>query len=304
MFNHRSLTSKLILFSLAIALVVVGLGFSAPKSALAATCTQYHTVQRGETLYRIGLRYGVSWVVLAQINGLTNPNLIFAGQKLCVATGGVTPPPAQPAPKTIPTFRIVSVVKDQTVTIETANFPADDTFDVLMGAYSTKGINGIKVATTYSGKGGSFTATYTIPAALHGSYRIAIRLQNNTGSGYYAYNWFYNDTAAGGGLLPTQPGYQGYPTFTIVSVVRDQTVTIRTNNLPPNDSFEVLMGAMGTRGINGIKVATTASGSGGTLTLTYTIPAALKGSYQIAIRLHSPTSGYYCYNWFYNNTTP
>jgi hypothetical protein len=64
----------------------------------------------------------------------------------------------------------------------------------------------------------------------------------------------------------------------------------------------VTMGAMGTRGINGIKVKTTDSGKGGTKTLTYDIPSSLRGSYQIAIRMQSPTSGYFAYNWFYNNT--
>ena len=214
---------------------------------------------------------------------------------------------------TIPTFSIVSVVSDKTVTIKTFNFPADDTFKVLMGAMGTRGVNGIKVATTDSGDGGTFQKTYTIPATLQGSFQIAIRLQSTTGSGYFAYNWFYNNTTGAAtatpGPTPTpgpsptpRPGYTGFPTFSIVSVERDQTVTIRTSNLPPNDSFTVTMGAMGTRGINGIKVATTDSGKGGTKTLTYDIPTSLKGSRQIAIRLQSPTSGYFAYNWFYNNT--
>lgn len=204
---------------------------------------------------------------------------------------------------TIPTFSIVSVVSDKTVTIKTFNFPAHDTFKVLMGAMGTRGVNGIKVATTDSGDGGTFKKTYTIPADLQGSYQIAIRLQSTTGSGYFAYNWFYNSTA-GTGKTPTATpsGYTGIPTFSIVSVERDESVTIKTSNLPPDDSFVVTMGAMGTRGINGIKVKTTDSGKGGTKTLTYDIPASLKGSYQIAIRMQSPTSGYFAYNWFYNNT--
>lgn len=93
------------------------------------------------------------------------------------------------------------------------------------------------------------------------------------------------------------------PTFTIVSVDRDTSVTIKTFNFPANDTFNVKMGKIGTRGVGGILVGTQASGAGGTFTATYTIPAALKGDYQIAIRLESPTSGYYSYNWFYNNTT-
>jgi hypothetical protein len=86
------------------------------------------------------------------------------------------------------------VVKETSVTILTANFPASDTFNVTMGAYGTQGIGGISVGTVNSGAGGSFTATFNIPAALIGSNKIAIRLQSST-SGYYSYNWFYNNNA-------------------------------------------------------------------------------------------------------------
>ncbi len=44
----------------------------------------YYTVHWGEGLYRIALRYGISWVVLAQGNGLYNGNYIYAGQVLRV----------------------------------------------------------------------------------------------------------------------------------------------------------------------------------------------------------------------------
>jgi hypothetical protein len=204
----------------------------------------------------------------------------------------------------IPTFSIISVVSDQSVTIETYNFPANDTFDVLMGEMGTKGVKGIKVATTFSGKGGSFRETYTIPAGLHGDYQIAIRLQSTTGSGYFAYNWFLNNTAGGQPGSKPDAGYKGYPTFSITGVARDQSVTIKTNNLPPNDTFDVLMGPVGTQGIKGTKVASLDSGSGGVQTHTYTIPASLKGLEKIAIRLQSSTgSGYFAYNWFYNNSS-
>ena len=94
---------------------------------------------------------------------------------------------------TIPTFTILSVVTDQTVTIKTYNFPANDVFNVLMGPMGTQAINGIWVASQPSGSGGTFTATYVIPDALKVSYQIAIRLQSSTGLGYFAYNWFYNN---------------------------------------------------------------------------------------------------------------
>ena len=76
------------------------------------------------------------------------------------------------------------------------------------------------------------------------------------------------------------------------------------HNLPKNDKFKVLMGPMGTRGINGYKVATFNTGVGGMKKLTFNIPTQLQGSNRISIRIQSVTgSGYYAYNWFYNNTT-
>lgn len=200
----------------------------------------------------------------------------------------------------IPTFTILSVEADSKVTIKTTNFPADLDFKVLMGEYGTQGIGGTEVTTINTGSGGSFENTYDIPDSLKGDYRIAIRLESTNGV-YFAYNWFYNNTTSTSGTTST-PVYTGIPTFTISSVIRDDKVTIRTNNFPSNMDFKVTMGAYGTLGLGGVVVETTNSGSGGSLDLTYSIPGSLAGSDRIAIRLDSGL-GYFAYNWFYNNTT-
>ncbi len=49
-----------------------------------ATEPRTHVVQPGENLYRIGLQYGISWVVLAEANNITNPNRIVVGQELTI----------------------------------------------------------------------------------------------------------------------------------------------------------------------------------------------------------------------------
>jgi 3-methyladenine DNA glycosylase Tag len=199
----------------------------------------------------------------------------------------------------IPTFTIVSNITDQKVTILTSNFPANYDFQVMMGAYGTLGVGGTLVATTNSGTGGAFQATYTIPAVLAGSQRIAIRMQSTTG-GFFAYNWFWNNTTATG---TSTPPYSGFPTFSVSSVVVDTTVTVAMLNLPANYTFNVLMGAFGTLGIGGTQVASFNSGTGGSLSATYNIPAALKGAQRIAIRIQSTTGGFFAYNWFWNNTS-
>ncbi len=196
----------------------------------------------------------------------------------------------------IPTFSIVSVNPDSTVTVRTYNFPASENFTVRMGPYGTLALGGTIVNTTNSGAGGSFEETYTIPAGLVGSERIAIRMDSP--DGYYAYNWFWNVPVS---VVTPIPGYSGIPSFSITSVIQNDSVTVLTNNFPPNQNFTVRMGPYGNLGIGGEVVTTTNSGSGGSFAETYAIPASLTGSQRIAIRMDSP-EGYFAYNWFWNNT--
>jgi len=250
--------------------------------------------------------YGASQIWLWFVNSATNQ--LFVSTSF-YNNSSPTPYPPYPPYNGIPTFTITSVVRDQTVTIVTSNFPANDTFNVRMGPMGTQAIGGTLVGSVNSGSGGSFSATFNIPPNLFGSYQIAVRLESPT-SGYYAYNWFYNNTTGTPGPIPTPgpytpvPPYTGTPSFTISSVVRDTSVTVLTSGFPPNDTYDVLMGPMGTQAIGGTKVGTFNSGSGGSFTATFSIPANLAGSSQIAVRMQSPTSGYYAYNWFYNNTSP
>jgi LysM repeat protein len=69
-----------------------------------ATLPATHTVAPGENLYRIGLLYGMSWVTLAQYNGLPNANYIYVGQVLRIPGGSGTGGPATPAPQPPPGF--------------------------------------------------------------------------------------------------------------------------------------------------------------------------------------------------------
>ncbi len=110
---------------------------------------------------------------------------------------GEAPTPSIPPVPVVkyPYFNIVAVEKDQTVSVQGKNFPANTEFKVLLGKMWTMGINGIQAGTFNSGEGGDMTATFTIPPELVGLIRISIRLQATSG-GWYAYNWFWNNTTA------------------------------------------------------------------------------------------------------------
>jgi hypothetical protein len=240
--------------------------------------------------------------IAIRAQGTDNP--YFAYNWFWNDPSGTWPEPVEPDEETpdcgcgnIPTFSIASVVKGEDVTIHTYNFPKNVEFTVLMGKMWTRGIKGIEVAKLNSGEGGSFEATFDIPAELAADERVSIRLEGI--GGYFAYNWFWNNTGSEPPVPPADE-YSGYPYFFIESVVKDSKVTIKAYNLPADYEFKVLMGKMWTRGIGGIEVATLNSGEGGTLTATYNIPSDLVGLQRISIRLQG--NYYYAYNWFWNNT--
>ena len=64
----------------------------APQPPAPASGT--YVVQRGDTLWLIATRHGLTVADLMRLNGLTNPNLIFAGQVLVLGGTPVAPAPA------------------------------------------------------------------------------------------------------------------------------------------------------------------------------------------------------------------
>jgi LysM repeat protein len=68
------------------------------RRAPAAPAATTYTVQPGDTLYRIALRFGTTVEAIAQANNIVNPNLIYVGQVLTIPDGGSPPPTPVPPP--------------------------------------------------------------------------------------------------------------------------------------------------------------------------------------------------------------
>jgi len=67
-----------------------------------------HTVAAGENLYRIGLKYGISWVAIANANNLANPNILSVGQVLNLPGGTSSNPGPTPSPQTETTYVVLA----------------------------------------------------------------------------------------------------------------------------------------------------------------------------------------------------
>ena len=63
---------------------VLGSRYNDVQDQVNAGNAQYYTVQSGDTLSDIASKYGTSYQKVAQLNGLSNPNLIYVGQILRV----------------------------------------------------------------------------------------------------------------------------------------------------------------------------------------------------------------------------
>jgi LysM repeat protein len=59
---------------------------SPPKTQISGQ-KQYHTVQKGETLYKIGKQYGVTVKELCKLNDLSEGQSVRTGQKLLISAG-------------------------------------------------------------------------------------------------------------------------------------------------------------------------------------------------------------------------
>jgi len=146
-----------------------------------------------------------------------------------------------------PSFTIKEVIPGESVTVSAVNFPANLVFDVTMGSYNPCGF-GQLVESFNSEAGGSFERTIAIPENLKSVTPVSIRM--DSAEGFYAFNWFGNVAPVAVENtedVPTvepdeQCDFSVFPSFTIKSVVKGESVTIDTLDFPADSSFTVKMG--------------------------------------------------------------
>ena len=60
----------------------LGSRYDSVQSVVNGSSYKTYTVKSGDTLSGIASKYGTTYQKLAQINGISNPNIIYAGQVL------------------------------------------------------------------------------------------------------------------------------------------------------------------------------------------------------------------------------
>lgn len=277
----------ILVFSLTVVNFVPAMA-SSPASGSA--CDTEYIVQWGDTLYLIGLRYGVSWPEIAANNGIGSPYWVYAGQHLCISGAGSSGASGSEGVSVVVTGNNV----DKSVTIKTSKLPKHEIFDVLIGTCASTGIGG-KVVGKIKTDGVSvvFTGKVPIPSSLYGVSCLAVRISSRVTS-RTGYDTFTNGSGSG--------TVTGDLNFTVNSVVRNKTVTITINHAIKGEKYKVYIGPEGMGASGGTLVDAFVPSSSKAFKITYVIPSKYKGATKLDLRIQGFTTSGMVYYTFKNTT--
>jgi LysM repeat protein len=201
-----------LLLSMCVVVLIMSSFIAAPtvRAQTLPSCSPNYVVKQGDNLFRIGLAFGVSWPVLAQINGIIDANRIFAGQIIClpgsiIATGTPLPPPVtatpggpytMPPPGVFPTiaFNTYRAAIGDTLQITGQNFPANANVNIYITPLGTP-YPATASGTATVAANGTLSTNFAIPGDVAGvplsggAFSIMVK---DPVSGYFGYNFFYN----------------------------------------------------------------------------------------------------------------
>ncbi len=212
---------------------------------------------------------------------------------------------------------VFAVEENEYVTMVMEKFPANATYYVFMGEYGSYGYGGTLVSKLTTNDGGTFLATFPIPEDLYDEDRIAIRFQSESGKSVW-WNWFFNDTSSYDGRYPFGPNNDydvdynqlgnGFPTFTVLKVVKGSSIKVQTVNFPSDVRWAVYMKDGAMDDTNWYEV-TGFNSDGSVQTLTLSIPADLQFKDKIAVKFYCMdyvlgTNDFITYNLVDNRNYP
>ncbi|MFN2194742.1 MAG: LysM peptidoglycan-binding domain-containing protein [Anaerolineales bacterium] len=270
--------------------------YAANQPVVPANCTRLHTVQKNETLTKIGRLYGTTARALITMNQIEEPGRIKPGMILCVAQPAVAVPAVPVLGADTSTSVRVSatqVHEDKDVTLSGKNLANNSRYSVYMVRYGKDNSLAVPAGFVTTNSSGAFTSTVRLPKKMVDVAKITVILRNSSGD--IASNWFINADSSG------NTGGKNAPSFNISvsDVEKGDWVQIKTSNLPANVTFSVRIGAQGSKGEKGILVGTLRDDDG-SVKATFDIPAELADRSKLDIRVENTALGIYAYATFQN----
>lgn len=153
----------------------------------------YYTIQRGDSLFRIGLAFGVTSAQLAAVNAIPNANLIVTGQRILIPAAT----PSAPVPGSIPAISIQPDLAGpgESVTVRGYNYPPNTTINLYLEKPSLNRKSNI-LTSVKTDANGAFTTTVVLPSAWPDGFAIDSRTVSISGrtadNVFWGMNFFIN----------------------------------------------------------------------------------------------------------------
>jgi hypothetical protein len=294
--NMKNLIKNRRLWQLGVALILVVNLFSVAAAPVQASnsyssCSQYYLIQYGDTLYKIGVRFGISWPDIANANGIGYPYTIYYGTNICIPSDGSSYNYYGNTTSTGGIGLSVSSVKvNSSFKLTATNLPKHEDFDVNVGTcdYATPKNVGEIVT---DGDSGTFKDTFKIPSKYEGRSCLVVYLDSQK-TARSASTTFTN--APAGTVYPVLK-------FSIAGVTKNKNVTIHLANVKKDQKYSIFVGKYGT-GAYPYTLVKTFTATKSEFSVTVKIPAVYKNQAKLDIRVEGVTVATSLYHSFKNKT--
>ena len=283
----QGILAVILVFSVTAASVIPAYASSANSGG---SCETEYIVQWGDTLYKIGLRFGVSWPEIAANNGIGSPYWVYAGQRICISGQSTGTSDSSGV-----SVSVTANVVDKNVTIKTSSLPRNELFDIIIGTCANTGVAGTIVGKIKTdGAPGVYTEKVKIPKGLMGVSCLAVRISSQYSS-RTGFATFSNGSDAGGPVISTLD-------FKVNSVVKNKSVTITISNAEKGKKYKVYITTAGNGASGGTYVATYIPATNKPEPVKYLIPSKYKGAAKLDIRVEGVTTSGTVFYTFKNTT--
>ena len=287
---------------LAIILVINLFSVAAVPVQASSSCKDYYWVQYGDTLYKIGVKYGITWTDIANANGIGSPYTIYYGTSLCIPYGG-----SSYYSNTYYTYSaaatgdfsasILDVTANKNFTLKAINLPKQENFEISVGKCNYAIPTVVGEFSTGSSSG-SFTDTYKIPSKFKNVSCLVMYMDSTKTTRSTSITFTNSSTTTSSSSTADFSNLK----FSINSVTKNKTVTIRVTDFRKNEKYKVYIGKYGTGAYPGTLVGTFKQENNQDFNLKLNIPTSYKGSDKLDIRIEGVTVAASTYHTFRNVT--
>lgn len=289
---------------MAVILVINLFSVAAVPVQASSSCNSRYTVQYGDTLYKIGVWYGLPWTEIAEANGIGWPYTIYYGTSICIPYGGSDYNNDYDYDYDYGYYSssgdvkasVIDVNTNKNFTLKAYDVPKKENFEVSVGKcnYASPTVVG-EISTGSSSE--TLTDTFKIPGKFKNVSCLIVYL-DSTKTARSSSITFVNGSSSSSNDTQDFSNLK----FTIKSVQKNKSVTIRVTDFRKNEKYKIYIGNESTGASPGTYVGSFKQSNNQDFNIKVNIPSAYKGKARLDIRIEGVTVTASQYHSFRNKT--